>query len=119
MYQVVVDSDVGMTVRMVILFPGLNMNMVRKNFDEVLGASIKKTNWAMGQASGNIKLPSGSVIEISRLPGYIFQTKVMGEVVRKVESELLCRAYIYMYLGDDVFDKDAKEKFGMFLLSLF
>ena len=37
-----VDSDVGMTVRMVILFPGLNMNMVRKNFDEALGASVKK-----------------------------------------------------------------------------
>ncbi|KAK2661662.1 hypothetical protein Ddye_000236 [Dipteronia dyeriana] len=104
MYQVVVDCDVEMTVRMVILFPSLDMNMVRKNFDEVLGASIKKitgekkneiTKKAMGQASDNIKLPSGSVIAISRLPGYIFQTK------------------------DDVFDKDGKEKVGMSLLSLF
>ena len=38
---------------------------------------------------------------------------VMGEVVSKVESELLCRAFIYLYLRDDSFNKDAKEKFGM------
>lgn len=44
---------------------------------------------------------------------------VKGEVVSKVESELLCRAYMYLYLGDDPFDKEAKEKFGMSLLSLF
>ena len=38
---------------------------------------------------------------------------VIGEVVRKVESELLYRAFIYLYLRDDPFNKDAKEKFGM------
>lgn len=43
----------------------------------------------------------------------------MGEVVSKVESELLSRAYVHMYLGDDAFDKDAKDKFGTSLLSLF
>ncbi|KAK3183645.1 hypothetical protein Dsin_030931 [Dipteronia sinensis] len=111
---------------MVILFPGLNMNMVRKNFDEVLGASIKKltgekkneeiTNKAMGQASDNIKLPSGSVIENSRLPGYICQTKGFNRIQFDGHGD---GAYIYMYLGDDVFDEDAREKFGMSLLSLF
>ncbi|KAF8378223.1 hypothetical protein HHK36_029562 [Tetracentron sinense] len=128
MYQVVIDSDVGMMVRLVIVFSGLTMSMVRKNFDEGLGASIKKltggkneelTNKMMGAASDDIKLTAGSVIEITKLPGYILQTKVKDEVVSKVESELLCRAYIYMYLGDDAFDKDAKEKFGLSLLSLF
>lgn len=99
----------------------------------------------MGEASDDIKLNSGSVIEISRLPGYVLQTKgkigsyqfhaincmpnltrhqlylnaVKGEIVSKVESELLCRAFIYMYLGDDPFDKEAKEKFGTSMLSLF
>lgn len=105
----------------------------------------------MGEASDDIKLTAGSVIEITRLPGYTLETKgkdtmtksrifpcfsfdwvrnlttkncvwlvaVMGEVVSKVESELLCRAYIHMYLGDDAFDKDAREKFGVSLLSLF
>ncbi|KAL2523295.1 Fatty-acid-binding protein 1 [Forsythia ovata] len=128
MYQMVVDSDVGMMVRLVIVYSGLTMNMVRKNFDEGLGAAIKKltggrneqlTKKIMGEASDEIKLTPGSTIEISRLPGYILQTKVMGEIVSTVESELLCRAYIYMYLGEDPFDKEAKEKFGTSLLSLF
>ncbi|XP_015879123.1 chalcone isomerase-like protein 1 [Ziziphus jujuba] len=129
MYDLVIDSDLGMVVKLVIVFSGLTMSMVKKNFDEGLGASIKKLNGGkkndelaskvMGQASDNIKLTSGSVIEISKLPGYVLQTKVMGEVVSKVENELLCRAYIHLYLGDDPFDKDAKEKFGMSLLSLF
>ncbi|XWS30410.1 hypothetical protein CRYUN_Cryun24cG0115100 [Craigia yunnanensis] len=65
----------------------------------------------MGQASDDIKLTPGSLIEISRLPGYVLQTTVMGEVVTKEESELLCRAYTHMYLGDDALDKDAKDKF--------
>ncbi|XP_059295285.1 chalcone isomerase-like protein 1 [Lycium ferocissimum] len=128
MYQMVIDSDLGMMVRLVIAFSGLSMNMVRKNFDEGLGAAIKKltggkneelTKKIMGEASDDIKLTSGSVIEISRLPGYVLQTKVMGEIVSKVESELLCRAYIYMYLGEDPFDKEAKEKFGASMLSMF
>lgn len=103
----------------------------------------------MGEASDDIKLASGSVIEISKLPGYTMQTKgkitgtdgiffsywssqrkyspkvwslfyaVMDEMVSKVDSELLCRAYLYLYLGDDPFDKEAKEKFGTSMLSLF
>ncbi|KAI8018777.1 putative pentatricopeptide repeat-containing protein [Camellia lanceoleosa] len=92
MYQLVIDSDVGMLVRLVIVFSGLTMSMVRKNFDEGLGASIKKltggkndelTKKIMGEASDDIKLTSGSVIEISRLPGYILQTKVMPKVIIK------------------------------------
>lgn len=129
MFQVIIDSDVEIMVRLVIVFSSITMNMVKKNFDEGLGASIKKLNGGkkneelskkvMGEASDDIKLTSGSVIEISRLPGYTLQTKVIGEVVSSVESELLCRAYMHMYLGDDPFDKDAKEKFGRSLLSLF
>ncbi|KAI4348208.1 hypothetical protein L6164_008959 [Bauhinia variegata] len=129
LYQLVIDSDVEMMVRLVLVFSGLTMSMVKKNFDEGLGASIKVltggkkndelSNKVMGQASDDIKLSPGSVIEISRLPGYILQTKVMGEIITKVESELLCRAYIQMYLGDDCLDKEAKQKFGASLLKLF
>ncbi|PIA51683.1 hypothetical protein AQUCO_01100505v1 [Aquilegia coerulea] len=129
MYQVAIDSDVGMMLRMVIVYGNLTMSMVKKNFDEGLGASIKKlnggkkddelTNKVMGTVSDSIKLSSGSVIEVTKYPGYTLETKVKGEVVSKVESELLSRAYFHMYLGDDPFDKDAKEKIGMSLLSLF
>lgn len=126
MYQMVRDSDIGMMVRLVIVFSNLTMSMVKKNFDEGLGASIKKltgrkneelAKMVMG-ASDNIKLTPGSIIEISRLPGYTIQTKVRGEIISTVQSELICRAYINMYLGEDAFDKEAKEKFGTSLLSL-
>lgn len=42
---------------------------------------------------------------------------VKDELMSKVESELLCRAYFHMYLGDDPFDKEAKERFGRTLVS--
>lgn len=42
MYQMVIDSDVAMMVRLVITYSGLTMSLVRKNFDEGIGASIKK-----------------------------------------------------------------------------
>ena len=42
MYQLVIDGDFGTVVRMVIVYSGLTMSMVRKSFDEGLGASIKK-----------------------------------------------------------------------------
>lgn len=42
MYQLVIDSDAGMRVQLVIVFSNLTMSRVRKNFDEGLGASIKK-----------------------------------------------------------------------------
>ncbi|TYI20783.1 hypothetical protein ES332_A07G260600v1 [Gossypium tomentosum] len=129
LYQMVIDSDVEIVVRLAIVYSSLTISMVRKNFGEGLGASIKKLNGGkkndeldnkvMGQASDDIKLTSGSLIEISRLPGFVLETKVMGEVISKVESELLCRAYINMYLGDDPLDKDAKDKFGISLISLF
>ncbi|XVF14029.1 hypothetical protein REPUB_Repub09cG0021100 [Reevesia pubescens] len=90
LYQVVIDSDVEMMVRMVIVFSSLTMSMVRKNFDEGLGASIKKltggkkndelANKVLGQASDDIKLTPDSLIEISRLPGYVLETK--GECLK-------------------------------------
>ncbi len=42
MYQLVIDSDVGLVVRLVMVYPGLNMSMFKKNRDDHLVASIKK-----------------------------------------------------------------------------
>lgn len=42
MYNMVIDSDFGMMVRLVIVFSNLTMSMVRKNLDESIGDSIKK-----------------------------------------------------------------------------
>ncbi|RRT79204.1 hypothetical protein BHE74_00054505 [Ensete ventricosum] len=129
LYEAVIDGDVGFVVRLVIVFGGLTVGLVRKTFDEGLGGSLKKltggqkneelVNRVMGAAKDGTKLPPGSVIEIARLPGQVLQTKVKDELVSEVESELLCRAYFHMYLGDDPFDKEAKDRFGRTLVSSF
>ena len=41
-YQMVIDSDAEMVVKLVIVFSALTMSLVKKSFDEGLGASIKK-----------------------------------------------------------------------------
>jgi hypothetical protein len=42
MYQLVIDNDVCLVIRFVIVFPGLSMRMFKKNRDDRLEASIKK-----------------------------------------------------------------------------
>ncbi|KAI3725982.1 hypothetical protein L1987_65779 [Smallanthus sonchifolius] len=126
MCRIVIDNPVGITVKMVIVFSNLTMSMVRKNFNETVEAAIRKlggeknelTKRIMGEAKDGVKLTRGSELEITCLPGYVLETKVHGKVVNKFESEMLCRACVYLYLGDDPLDKEAKEKFGMSLLSL-
>nr|QTF65965.1 fatty-acid-binding protein [Dracaena cambodiana] len=98
LYEAVIDSDIGMMVRLIIVFGGLTMNMVKKNFDEGLGASLKKLN---------------GVIEITRLPGYTLQMKARRRV------NCCAEPILNMYLGDDPFNKEAKESSGKLLLSLF
>ncbi|KAI3991744.1 hypothetical protein MKX01_038142 [Papaver californicum] len=98
MYGAVLDSDVGLMVRLVFVFSGVSMGMIKKNFNHILGVSVKKFN-------------GGKVMKSSQ--------QMKDEVVSKVESELLCKAYFHMYLGDEAFDVDAKERFGQSLLSLF
>ncbi|KAL0331922.1 UNVERIFIED_CONTAM: Fatty-acid-binding protein 1 [Sesamum calycinum] len=101
----------------VMLADGKRLNAIGLRKKSMIGVGINICLWIMGEASDDIKLTPGSVIEISRLPGYTLQQK--DEVVSTVDSELLCRAFMYMYLGEDPFDKEAKEKFGTSLLSLF
>ena len=42
-----------------------------------------------------------------------------GELVSRVESQLLCRAYFAMYLGDGSIDKDSRDMFRNSMLSVF
>jgi hypothetical protein len=41
MYQLVIDSDVYLVIRFVIVFRGLSMSILKKNRDDRLEASIK------------------------------------------------------------------------------
>ncbi|GLT52464.1 hypothetical protein SLA2020_258100 [Shorea laevis] len=130
MYDVVIESDVPMMIRISMTFSNIsNTPRVKSLFADDIAGAIKKVNggtrndelskMVLGPLSDNVKLKVGSLIEIYRLSGYVLQTKVMGELVSKVDSELLCKTMIYFYLGHDDLDKQAREKFGMSLLSLF
>ncbi|KAL5554963.1 hypothetical protein UlMin_037199 [Ulmus minor] len=129
MYELVIDSDVGMMVNVVFVYSSFTVGKLRAGFEATLGGMVKKLNGGkkndelvkrvMSQAKNDTEVTTGTVMEVSRLPGYVLRTKVAGEVVGRVESELLCRAYMHMYLGDTPVDKGAKEKFGVSLLSLF
>nr|AOS52790.1 chalcone-flavanone isomerase CHIL2 [Tradescantia hirsutiflora] len=128
LYEIVINNDIPMVVRMVIIFKHLTIRMVKKNFEESLAVIVKKLSgekneelvskvWEGANTDG-IKLSAGSIIEISRLPGHIYQTKFNDEVVSEVESELLCRAFFVQYFGEEPFDEEAKQKFGQSALSL-
>ncbi|KAF4373291.1 hypothetical protein G4B88_007304 [Cannabis sativa] len=130
MYQLAIDGDFGMTIKMVVSFSGVKLSMAKKGFTEAMRESMKKltgqkneelSNKVFGTTSDKIKLRLGSEMIVSKLPGYVLETKVNGELVSRVESELLCRAYFRNYLGEDTLEceKDSREMFGQSMLSLF
>ncbi|XP_062102914.1 chalcone isomerase-like protein 1 [Humulus lupulus] len=93
MYQLAIDGDFGLALKMVTTYSGLKMNMVKNNFGEIVGESMAKRMRSL-------------------------QT-MNRELVSRVESELLCRAHFRMYLKDDSIDKDAREMFRKSMLSFF
>eukprot|EP01018_Ginkgo_biloba_P025263 Gb_17645 [translate_table: standard] len=127
-YEDVMGCDVGLTVRIVVVFAGLSMGLVRSNFQETVAARIKKLNGGkhseelskrmMSDMNDDVKISRGTIIDITRLPGHVLQTKVGAEVVGQVQSELLCRAIFDLYLGEEPFEEDAKVNIGLALLSL-
>jgi len=118
---------VGLTVRLVIVYGSLKIGSVRSAFEESVGNRIKKFGGAenrelldsfTGAFTDDIKLPKGTTIDLTRLPGSILQTKIDGTQVGSVESALVCRSLFDLYIGDDSFDKDAKKAIGLNMASL-
>jgi hypothetical protein len=126
-YDDVMVSDVGLTVRLVIVYGSLKIGSVRGAFEESVGSRIKKFGGAAniellqrftGAFTDDIKLPKGTTIDLTRLPGNVLQTKIDGTEVGSVQSSLLCRSLFDLYIGDDPFDKEAKKLIGQNLASL-
>ncbi|KAF5184637.1 fatty-acid-binding protein, partial [Thalictrum thalictroides] len=65
-----------------------------------------------------IKLPSGSVIDLSREHGHVLRTTINGKDVGNIQSKLLCQAVLDLYIGEDPFDAQAKEDTKLNLASL-
>ncbi|CAM6059489.1 unnamed protein product [Sphagnum tenellum] len=126
-YKDVIEKDVGLTVRLVIVYGNLKIGSMRSAFEESVGGRIKKfSNGEDGDLlsrftsafKDDIKLPRGTSIDLTRLPGYVLQTKIDGKEVGNLQSALLCRSLFDLYIGDDPFDKHGKESIGLGLASL-
>ncbi|XP_020580053.1 fatty-acid-binding protein 1 [Phalaenopsis equestris] len=123
----VLDQDIRMTVKLQIVYGRLTIGSVRSAFEESVGNRLKKFS-----SSGNkdllnrftslfrdeYKLPRGSVIDLSREQGYVLRTRIDGKEVGDIQSKLLCQSILDLYIGDDPFDKKAKEDFEVGLISL-
>ncbi|KAJ3674637.1 hypothetical protein LUZ60_005253 [Juncus effusus] len=114
------ENDIKMTIRLQIVYSRLSIKSVRNAFGKSVGNRLQKFN--DGSDTNDLlqrfvsmfrdeqKLPKGSVIELSREEGFVLQTKIDGKEVGRIQSKLLCKSILDLYLGDDPFDKRAKDE---------
>ncbi|CAI9107829.1 OLC1v1007297C1 [Oldenlandia corymbosa var. corymbosa] len=122
------ESDVSMTVRLQIVYGKLSIKSVRSAFEDSVGSRLKKFGGGAdhkellqrftSQFKDEYKIPRGSIIDLSRDQGYVLRTKIDGKEVGSIESKLLCRSILDLYIGDEPFDQKAKEDVQQNLASL-
>ncbi|KAG0496926.1 hypothetical protein HPP92_001617 [Vanilla planifolia] len=100
---------------------------LRSGFEETVGNRIKKLNGSedkelLGRFTSlfkdEYKLQRGSVIDLSREQGYTLQTRIDGKEIGSIQSKLLCQSILDLYIGNEPFDKKAKESIELELASL-
>lgn len=111
-------GDIGMTVRLQIVYSKLSIRSVRSAFEESVGSRLQNFGEPnskellqrfTSQFKDEYKIPRGSVIELSREQGHVLRTTIDGKEVGSIQSKLLCRSILDLYIGEDPFDKEAKE----------
>ncbi|MBA0646715.1 hypothetical protein Goklo_014660 [Gossypium klotzschianum] len=70
------------------------------------------------QFKDEYKLPRGSLVELSKEPGYVLKTIIDGKEIGSIESKLLCRSILDLYIGEDPFDRRAKDDVDLNVASL-
>lgn len=117
-YEDLLASDVNLTVRLQIVYSRLSIRSVRNAFEDSVGSRLQKFGGPnnnellqrfTSQFKDEVKIPKGSVIELSREHGYVLRTKIDGEEVGSIESKPLCQSVLDLYIGEDPFDQQAKE----------
>ncbi|XVF21765.1 hypothetical protein REPUB_Repub12eG0118200 [Reevesia pubescens] len=112
------EADICMTVRLQIVYSKLSIRSVRSAFEESVGSRLQKFGGSdnkellqrfTSQFKDEYKIPKGSVIDLSRERGHILKTTIDGKEVGSIESKLLCRSLLDLYIGEDPFDRLAKE----------
>ncbi|CAL5062085.1 unnamed protein product [Urochloa decumbens] len=114
----VLQQDIQMTVKLQIVYGRLSIRSVRSAFEKSVGSRLQKFG---GQDTKELlqsfvavfkdeyKLPKGSVIELSRESNHVLKIIIGGEEVGSIQSKLLCRSILDLYIGDDPFDRNAKD----------
>ncbi|GJT21195.1 fatty-acid-binding protein 1 [Tanacetum coccineum] len=124
--QDLMESDVSVTVRLQIVYGKLSIRSVRNAFEDSVGTRLKKFGGSdnkellqkfTSQFSDEYKIPSGSIINLSKEKGYVLRTTIDGKEVGSVQSQLLCRSILDLYIGDEPFDSKAKEDIDNKLVS--
>ncbi|XP_018856033.1 fatty-acid-binding protein 1 [Juglans regia] len=122
-----IDNDIDMTVRLQIVYSKLSIRSVRSAFEQSVGSRLQKFGGSdnkellqrfTSQFKDEYKIPRGSVIDLSRERGHVLRTTIDGKEVGSIQSKLLCRSILDLYIGEDPFDRQAKEDIEHSLASL-
>ncbi|XP_023547780.1 fatty-acid-binding protein 1-like [Cucurbita pepo subsp. pepo] len=114
----VMEGDIRMTVRLQIDYEKLRVGFVRNAFEESIGTRLQKFGGSNSKAllrkftsqfKDEYKVCRGSVIDLSKERGHVLRTMVDGKEVGSIQSQILCRAILDLYIGEDPFDRQAKE----------
>ncbi|KAK4849157.1 hypothetical protein QYF36_021514 [Acer negundo] len=123
----VMEADICMTVRLQIIYSKLSIRSVRSAFEESVGTRLRKFGGSdnkellqrfTSQFKDEYKIPRGSVIDLSKERGHVLRTTIDGKEVGSIQSKLLCRSLLDLYIGEDPFDRKAKEDIELNLTSL-
>lgn len=123
----VMEGDICMTVRLQIVYGKLSIRSVRSAFEESVGNRLQKFGGSdnkellhkfTSQFKDEYKIPRGSVIHLSKERGHVLRTIIDGKEVGSIQSQLLCRAILDLYIGEDPFDRQAKEDIRQALTSI-
>ncbi|KAJ9696190.1 hypothetical protein PVL29_008438 [Vitis rotundifolia] len=121
------EADICMTVRLQIVYSRLSIRSVRSAFEESVGSRLQKLGGSdnkellhrfTSQFKDEYKIPKGSVIDLSREQGHVLRTTIDGKEAGNIQSQLLCRSILDLYIGEDPFDRQAKEEVELKLASL-
>lgn len=113
--------EVEMTLRLVVHYKGLKMEMVRNAFQDSLknrlnkiegGANDKGLQTFCSYLSNDIRLYQGSTIDIRWQPGGRLRTEIEGRRVGVIHSPPLCQAFFDLYIGDPPVSAVAKQEIG-------
>ncbi|CAA6662883.1 unnamed protein product [Spirodela intermedia] len=118
-YADILEQDINMTVRLQIVYSRLSIRSVRSAFEESVGNRLRKFNPGFTSLfKDEYKIPRGSTIDLTRECGHVLHTRIDGKEIGSIESKLLCRSIFDLYIGDEPFDRHAKEEVELSLASL-